>query len=276
MASFWKDGSNNRYYVGRQFIYLNNAYIGSSSIFTGLGFTEVTIDPKPDERYYIVSGPNDDGTWTSTARDLPTLKEESKVRQTRSMRSALSSSIEEVLFAFQDSGSIPTDWANFRTDTRTARNNQHTKIDAAADNAALEALVEAPKWVLVDPNNEEDGYELNPNPYLDLFPLDPDEIARINGTITIQRNGAALQNAKFRDNNAADPHAQTVLGVWPYDLTLRLVTNDVTLTHAMPDGYSDATQLGTGSQDVELKYNDEVIATFTLTTSTSPQVFTFG
>ena len=276
MASFWKDGSNNRYYVGRQFIYLNNAYIGSSSIFTGLGFTEVDIDPKPDERYYIVSGPNDDGTWTSTARDLATLKEEAKVRQTQSMRQALASSIEEVLFAFQDSGTIPTGWANFRTDTRTARNDNQTAIDAAADVAALRDLVNAPKYVLVDPNDPADGYELNTDPYLEPFPLDPDAQALISGTITIQRSGADLQNAKFRDNNAADPNLETIEGVFPYDLTLRLVTNDVTLTYSMPYGYSDATQLGTGAQDVELKYNDEVLATFSLTTSTSPQVFTFG
>ena len=278
MSSFFLDTSTgDRYYTtAAQVEYGGSIYVRpTASTYTGLGFTEVTIQPRPDSRFYNITALNDDGSWTSTPKDLPTLKTQFKTAATTTMRSVLAGSVEEVLFAFQDGGSIPTDWANFRSGARTARNNRRTKIDAETTVSDLADLVNAQKWILVNPADPADGYQLNPDPYLDPFPLDPDAIAAISGTITLQRNGAALQNALFRDNGATDPNAETIQGVFPYDLTLRLVTNDVTLSYSMPDGYSDGSQLGTGSQDVELKYNEEVIATFTLTTSTSPQVFSF-
>ena len=271
MASFWKDGSNNRYYVGRQFVYNNNHYVGSSSLFTTLGFTEVTIATRPDDRFYIVTGPDINGAYSTTDRPVADLKTDFKNAQRTHMRATLRSSVEEVLFAFQESRAIATPWANFRADALTAKEDNDTLIDAVTTASGMESLVTAEKWVLVTPGDLADGYELNTNDYLEPMPLSPDDQAEITGTLTITRNGANLQSALFGGTYYDDVGSSA----FAYDLTLRLVTNNVTESYSMPNGFSNATQLGTGAQDVELKYNDEVIATFTVADVTTPQAFNF-
>ena len=42
--------------------------------FIELGFTQVIIQQRPDDRFYIVSGPNAAGEYDSTPRDLKQLK----------------------------------------------------------------------------------------------------------------------------------------------------------------------------------------------------------
>mgnify|MGYP003350239698 CR=1 FL=1 len=74
---FFKDSSNNRYFIGRSFTHDGIQYTTAAATeakFTALGFTKVTIAAKPDTRFYAVTGPDINGAYTSTARDLANLK----------------------------------------------------------------------------------------------------------------------------------------------------------------------------------------------------------
>ena len=86
MASFWLDpATNKRYNEGRAFTYNDKQYTragASAATFTALGFNAVTVGARPDDRFYIVSGPDNTGAYSSTARDLAALKEQ-YVQQTK-------------------------------------------------------------------------------------------------------------------------------------------------------------------------------------------------
>ena len=57
---FYKDSSNNRYRIGTPFTY-NGYYYGTAlathAKFIELGFTQVIVAARPDDRFYVVSGP---------------------------------------------------------------------------------------------------------------------------------------------------------------------------------------------------------------------------
>ena len=74
---FYKDSNGNRYTIGRPFTYNNNYYTKAGAThetFISLGFTQVIVAGRPDDQYYVVTGPNIDGQYTSTPRDLDMLK----------------------------------------------------------------------------------------------------------------------------------------------------------------------------------------------------------
>ena len=83
---FYLDSNNNRYYLGKSFKYGNTNYSTSSAThakFMELGFTQVIVQQRPDDKYYIVSGPNNTGAYNSTPRDLAELKLNFKLQQKR-------------------------------------------------------------------------------------------------------------------------------------------------------------------------------------------------
>lgn len=74
---FYRDTSNNRYYIGTPFTYGNYAYTSSQAThvkFLELGFTQVIPQSPPDRRFYIVVGPDAYGNYSSTPRELSALK----------------------------------------------------------------------------------------------------------------------------------------------------------------------------------------------------------
>ena len=67
-----------RYNIGRPFTYQSIQYssVGAShNTFISLGFKQVHVQPRPNDKLYIVSGPNNDGSWNATPRDLVALQE---------------------------------------------------------------------------------------------------------------------------------------------------------------------------------------------------------
>lgn len=279
MASFFLDtATGDRYYTGVQQVeYSGRLYIyPTSQTFIDLGFTEVTIDDRPDERFYDVGPLQNDGSFVSTPRPLVEVQEFFSEQQESSSREFLAKSDYIVLEALESGGTVPADYAAYRTEIRAVRDSNIALIGGTVSIPELEALITAPKYVAVDPADPSLGLQLNTNPYLEVLPLGPDEIADITGTITFHRSGSNLIDGLFRDAAAADPNALTLEGVNPYDLTLRLVTNDITLPYVLPEGFKEvAGGLGSGTQDVELKYGDTILATFSLTTGTADKIFTF-
>lgn len=269
MASFFLDtATSNRYFTGvRQVVIGANLYVRpTAQTYLDLGFTEVTIDPRPNDKFYVVSDVNDDGTYNFTPRDLATVKESLVGEQTQNTKVALQNSDTVVVEALEAAAPVPADWASFRTNARDARDANIVAINGAADIGALEALYTAPQYVLVDPLDPSLGLQLNPAAYLSPIPLNPDQLGIISGQITFHRSGGNLIDGVF----------DSIDGVFEYDLTLRLVTSDTLLTYALPEGFkATAGELQTGSQDVQLEYQGTVLATFTLVTGTQDQVFTF-
>ena len=73
-GTFWLDESTAvRYYERRAFSYgdINYTKAGATpETFAGLGFVQVRIEARPDDRFYWVNGPDDTGAYTATPKRL--------------------------------------------------------------------------------------------------------------------------------------------------------------------------------------------------------------
>ena len=70
--------TNKRYQLNTAFTHNGIQYMregANHDTFTALGFTQVIPSPRPDDRFYIVTGPDIHGQYTSTPRDLEQLKQ---------------------------------------------------------------------------------------------------------------------------------------------------------------------------------------------------------
>jgi hypothetical protein len=146
---FYLDSSNKRYTIGRPFTY-NGYYYGTALAthekFIELGFTQVVVGARPDDRFYIVSGPGDDGTYTTTDRDLDTLKATFKAA-TKLTAYQLLKGTDWYVLRFIDGGftdadsQIPNDIRTYRNSIRTASGTRCDEIDAVTTVAALKTLI---------------------------------------------------------------------------------------------------------------------------------------
>ena len=152
---FYKDSSNNRYRIGTPFTY-NGYYYGTAlathAKFIELGFTQVIVAARPDDRFYFVTGPAADGTYTSTDRDLAELKTNFVAEQKRRAHQLLSGTDWYVLRlidgGFTDADSqVPADIRTYRAGIRTASNTRCTEINAVTTVAALETLITNPETI---------------------------------------------------------------------------------------------------------------------------------
>lgn len=151
MASFWIDpATQKRYTENRAFSYGDINYTrqgATSETFTSLGFTPVYVQQRPSDKYYIVSGPNADGSYNATPRDLDQLKE-SLISESRTTASQLLTPT-DWYYARQaelgDPGRVPAEVADFRAAVRVVHEGRKTAINACADVDELQAL-ELPVW----------------------------------------------------------------------------------------------------------------------------------
>ena len=154
MASFWLDSNNNRYYTDRAFTYNFKQYTRAGATeakFTELGFTQVNVQTRPDDRFYVVSGPDNTGAYTYTARDLATLKEDYVRRAKLEGRNLLRKTDWLVVRLAEKTTPIPADVATFRDAVRTVADNNCTAINNCATVTELKALVTSPRTI-EDPN----------------------------------------------------------------------------------------------------------------------------
>jgi hypothetical protein len=146
-----KDGT--RYYEGHPFTYNDinyNAGGATKATFDELGFSEVQVAPTPDNRYYIFSGPNDDGSWNSTPRNLDELKK-STIAQDRTTAGQLLSGSDWMIIRREEIGSEPAQkWLDYREEVRTASNDREAAVMAVTTIEELAELALS-EWP-TDPN----------------------------------------------------------------------------------------------------------------------------
>ena len=136
--------TSTRYYVGTAFVYGGKQYTNEGATedrFVALGFTKVTVQPKPDETYYNVSGPNDDGGWTSISKSLNEVKA-SKIRNINlAARALLSVTDWYILRNFETGQAIPDGLTEFRASVRATAETQVNQVTACISMQQLEATV---------------------------------------------------------------------------------------------------------------------------------------
>jgi hypothetical protein len=149
---FYLDSNNKRYYVGRAFTYNNIQYTragATAETFLGLGFTPVTIQPRPDDRFYIVSSVQNDGSYSYEPRDLAELKT-SFIAQLKQHAHQLLSSTDWYIIRALESGllgtpsTVPASASTYRSTVRSLVAAREDAINAAADVEALKAVIDTP------------------------------------------------------------------------------------------------------------------------------------
>ena len=149
--------TNTRYRIGSAFTYGDTQYSSKAAnhaTFMALGFTQVIVGARPDSRFYVVTGPDNTGAYSSTPRDLATLKSHFKTEQKRIAHQVLRGTDWYVVRLSElgvSTGAIPADVTTFRAAYRTAAGTRCDEIDACATVQALETLIKAPATI-------DDGY----------------------------------------------------------------------------------------------------------------------
>ena len=162
---FYTDSSNNRYRIGKPFTYEGYYYgtaLATHAKFMELGFTQVIVQQRPDDKYYIVSGPDNTGAYSSTPRNLAELKLNFKLDQKRTAHQTLRQTDWYVIRS-QELGvvaaAVPVSISNFRAAYRAAADARCAEIDACTTVQELETLMKAPTQ-LYDESTE--TYSVNP------------------------------------------------------------------------------------------------------------------
>lgn len=169
--------TNTRYYLGRAFSYGNKNYLPSGAThetFVSLGFTQVVPQQRPDDRFYIVSGPDNTGAYTATPRDLAQLKT-AYIRETKrtayQMLQATDWYVVRMMELGYNESPVPVDITTFRAAVRSASDARCLQFEGVTSLASLEALVTAPSFLY-----DEQGELIGPNPAaLVVYPEQPEE-----------------------------------------------------------------------------------------------------
>ena len=187
MTYFWFDQTTNkRYNEGRPFSYGDINYTAQGAnrdTFISLGFTEVQIADRPDDRFYIISGPDNKGQYQGIHRDLndstdpdtgvvtPGLKTQWKLQDKQQEGGLLSPSDWMVTRKAESNIDIKPEWEQYRSTIRTTGRVRRDQIDKAKTVAALEALVTNPAWI---PDPKDPSKQIvNPKPHLSPWPDAP-------------------------------------------------------------------------------------------------------
>ena len=170
-----------RYRIGTPFDYNERQYTKAGAThdkFIELGFTQVIPQQRPDSRFYIVSGPNNAGEYSSTPRDLKQTQNSFAQQELQAAQQTLLSS--DFLYARATEHSakgvkddpvvVPMAVVTQRDDVRHTCKENCALIEATKDIEELEALIKAPAEVVKDPKAEEPVMIPNPDPHLNSLP----------------------------------------------------------------------------------------------------------
>ena len=191
MTYFWLDQTTDkRYNEGRPFSYgqgedlVNYTAQGANrDTFISLGFTEVQIADRPDDRFYWVNGPDNKGQYQATPRDLddstdpktgvviPGLKTQWKLQDKQQEGGLLSPSDWMVTRKAETNIDINPEWEQYRSTIRTTGPIRRDQIDKAKTVADLEALVTNQAFI---PDQKDPTKQIvNPKPHLSPWPDAP-------------------------------------------------------------------------------------------------------
>ena len=170
---FYKDSDGNRYTIGTPFTYQGYYYgtaLATPDKFIELGFTQVVVAPRPDGHYYIVTGPDLDGQYTATPRDLDQLKL-FQIKQEKQIARSILNETDWIVVRAMDVGvavaAVPDDVSNFRSAVRGVCEARCTAIGSVVSVEELETLVKTPAELW---NVETEEYYTNPDPHLPSWP----------------------------------------------------------------------------------------------------------
>ena len=154
-----------RYTIGRPFSYgdINYTRDGAThATFMSLGFTQVIPQQRPSDEFYIVSGPNADGSYNATPRDIEQLREAQvgKSRATASQKLTPTDWYYARQAELGEPGRVPAEVAQYRADVRAAHEARKHAINSCTDVVALEALVKAPAEIF---DADAEAYVTNPS-----------------------------------------------------------------------------------------------------------------
>ena len=155
--------TNKRYIIGTPFVYGGQQYTSkgaSHETFLALGFQQVIPQQRPNENFYVVTGPANDGSYTATPRDLAILKTEYK-KETKQQAFRLIQGTDWYVIRLLELGAtaaaVPTTVSTFRSDAGSASDARCAQIDACTSVAELEALITAPDALTQFPEKPETG-----------------------------------------------------------------------------------------------------------------------
>ena len=170
------ESTQKRYRIGTPFDYNERQYTKAGAThakFIELGFTQVIPQQRPDDRFYIVSGPNNAGEYSSTPRDLKQLKASFSAEQLSTANGILQQS-DFVFIRLAEEGAgtvtVPAALPTQRDEVRTVCKGNIKLITDCKSVAALEALIKAPATV-TDPEHPDEVRTMeNPEPHLKPYP----------------------------------------------------------------------------------------------------------
>ena len=118
-----------------------------------IGITEVVEQPRPDDRFYWVSGPNLDGSWTANPKDLAGLKTSWTAQFKQTAYTMLLPSDWLIIRKQENNTEVPADWTTYREAVRTTTALAISDMEAATDIEAFIASVSSVQWP-VSPDNQ--------------------------------------------------------------------------------------------------------------------------
>ena len=178
---FYLSPEGDRYRLARAFSYGEFQYGAKAAThpkFMSLGFTQVIVEQRPDDRFYVVSGPDAAGKYSSTPRDLDQLKQRFCGEQVNTAQSRLKNT--DYLYARaaeqttkrsgEDPVLVPAAVVTNRDEIRAVCKSNCALIMATTSVEELEKLIKAPAKVAEDPMAEEPVIITNPEPHLEPLP----------------------------------------------------------------------------------------------------------
>jgi len=125
--------------------------LASPEARAAIGITEVIEQPRPDDRFYWVSGPDDNGDYTAIPKDLDGLKKTWTAQFKQTSYTLLFPSDWMIVRKQEDGTAVPADWTSYREAVRTTCQLAITDLEATTDIDAFIASVTSVQWPK-DPN----------------------------------------------------------------------------------------------------------------------------
>lgn len=117
-----------------------------------IGITEVIEQPRPDDRFYWVSGPDDNGDYTAVPKDLDGLKKTWTAQFKQTAYAMLATSDWMVVRKQEVGTAIPAEWSSYRDMVRSTCTIAIADIEAATDIDAFITAATSVVWPR-DPNS---------------------------------------------------------------------------------------------------------------------------
>lgn len=140
--------TNTRYQLNRPFTYNSIQYTRAGAThqtFVSLGFTQVAVDQRPDDRFYVVSGPDNAGQYTSTPRDLDQLKASYVLETKRNAYQILSRTDWMVIKGIEvQTYAVTPQVSTFRQAVRDLSDLRCSQINATTNVEQLKTVVDTP------------------------------------------------------------------------------------------------------------------------------------